>query len=81
MCHAFCPDGKTLVVISRIKNGDWFLVYQQEKVDIFKALMRTHKVAFGALLIGSVGIVVMALYLPTVMLLRIRREDEEQKRS
>ena len=81
LCHAFCPDGKTLVVISRIKNGDWFLVYQQEKGDIFKALMRTHKVAFGALLIGSIGIVVMALYLPTVMLLRIRREDEEQNRS
>jgi two-component system NtrC family sensor kinase len=79
--HVFCPNRKTLVVMSRIKNGDWFLVYQQEKADIFKALMRTHRVVFGALLFGVIGIVVMALYLPTVMLLRMRKEYEEQDRS
>lgn len=74
----FSPDGKTLVVTSYIKSGDWLLVYQQKNADIFSALMRAHKIAFGALFIGGVGIVVMALYLPTVMLLRLRREDEEQ---
>jgi two-component system, NtrC family, sensor kinase len=74
-------DGKTLVVTAYIKSGDWLLVYQQENADVFSELTRTHKIAFGALFIGGVGIVVLALYLPTVILLKISQEFERKNTS
>jgi two-component system, NtrC family, sensor kinase len=61
-----------------LKDGDWLLLFQQNKADAFSSFYRTLKIAAVIFLLGGVGIVSMAFILSRRMTARIQRADREK---
>jgi len=70
---------ENLYVASLIKNGDWILIYQQDKSDAFLDLTHAKQIAFFIILIGGIIIVVTAFLLSKRMVARIAQADGEKE--
>jgi two-component system NtrC family sensor kinase len=68
-----------LYVAAMIKNGDWLLVYQQDKSDAFSGLTHTKQIALFIILIGGIVIVVTAFLFSKRMVERIAKADGEKE--
>jgi len=69
---------ETIFVSSPIKNGDWLMVYQQETADAFSDLNQTRNLAAVILLLGGVGITIMALLMSKRMARKVEMSDQEK---
>ena len=67
-----------LYVASLIKNGDWILIYQQDKSDAFSDLTHAKQIALLIILTGGMVIIVMAFLLSKRMVARIAQADGEK---
>jgi two-component system NtrC family sensor kinase len=76
------PDSKNrknIYVASFLKNGDWLLVYQQRAADAFADLNKTFKITTILMLLGPLGVVIMAFTLSRMIVNRIARADTEKQ--
>ena len=71
-------DRETIFVTSPIKNGDWLMVYQQETADAFSQLDQTRNLAAVIVLLGGVGITIMALLMSKRMARKVMLSDQEK---
>ncbi|RPH49723.1 MAG: sensor histidine kinase [Desulfobacteraceae bacterium] len=70
---------ENLYVASLIKNGDWMLIYQQDKSDAFSDLTHAKQIALIIILIGGMVIFVTAFLLSKRMVERIAQADGEKE--
>ena len=70
---------ETLFVTSPLKNGDWIMIYQQDADDAFSALRRTRTLAMVVLLLGGIGITVMAYLMSRRMARKVENADVEKE--
>lgn len=68
----------SVYVVTPIKNGEWFLVYQQEAQDAFADLISTRRLAFLIFAIGAIAILIKAFVLSRRMVGRIAQADQEK---
>ncbi|MBI5250645.1 MAG: two-component sensor histidine kinase [Desulfomonile tiedjei] len=68
-----------LYVMSRLKNGDWILAFQQSAQDAYSALYTARLIAMVIFLVGVLGIVVVAIVLSKRVVTRIIRADKEKE--
>jgi two-component system NtrC family sensor kinase len=68
---------KSIFVEAFMKNGDWFLVYQQDASDAYSRLQNAMKLAIVIILLSGFGIMSVAFVVSKRMVRRIRRADEE----
>ena len=73
-------DGKGVIhVMSRLKNGDWVLAFQQTEADAYKALYLVRTVSVLIFFVGVIGIIVVAVLLSKRLVKRIRQADQEKE--
>ncbi len=73
-------NGTELIyVMSKLKNGEWLLAFQQEPSDAFAALYAARTVTVLIFLVGLIGIVVVALMLSKRMVKHIAEADQEKQ--
>jgi len=73
------PSGKPVIwVTTSLKQGEWLLVFRQERADAFASLYRARGIVLAIIAVGSIGIVVMALALSRGMVRRIELADKEK---
>ncbi len=70
---------QTIFVTSPIKNGDWLMVYQQDVSDAFSDLNQARNLAAIVLLLGGIGIVVMAYLMSKRMARKVEKSDLEKE--
>jgi len=68
-----------LYVTACLKDGDWLLVFRQRTSDAFADFRRTLKVTFATILLGGLGIVIMAILLSKRMASRLAEADWEKQ--
>lgn len=68
-----------IYVMTPLKNGDWFLVYQQEESDAFAELYRARKISLIIILLGGLAIVVTAYVLSRRMVNRFAQAEREKE--
>jgi two-component system, NtrC family, sensor kinase len=68
-----------IYLLTPLKNGEWFLVYQQAAEDAFSDLYGARRLALVIFLLGGMGIVVTAVLLSRRMVSRIARSDREKE--
>lgn len=66
-------------VMSRLKNGDWVLAFQQTESDAYKALYTVRTVTVLIFFLGVIGIVVVSVLLSKRLVKRIRQADQEKE--
>jgi len=69
---------EVLFVTSPLKDGDWYMVYQQDTADAFAALYRIRNVGLAVLLLGTVCILAMAFLLSRRMARKVEVADQEK---
>jgi len=69
---------ETIFVTSPIKNGEWLMVYQQEAADAFSDLNQARNLAAVILLLGGIGITIMALLMSRRMARKVEMSDLEK---
>ncbi len=70
---------ENLYVASLIKNGDWILIYQQDKSDAFSDLTHAKQIALLITLTGGMVIIVTAFLLSKRIVARIAQADGEKE--
>ena len=70
---------EVLYVTSPLKNGNWFMVYQQDAGDAFSALSRIRTLGLVVLLLGAIGIAVMAYLMARRMARKVEEADQEKE--
>jgi two-component system NtrC family sensor kinase len=70
---------ENIYVASLIKNGDWLLIYQQDKSDAFSDLTNAKQLAFFIILTGGIVIILTAFLLSKRMVARIAQADGEKE--
>lgn len=70
---------ENLYVASLIKNGDWILIYQQDKSDAFSDLTHAKQIALLIILTGGMVIIVTSFLLSKRMVARIAQADGEKE--
>ncbi len=71
---------KTLLyVITPLKSGEWYLVYQQEEADAFSSVYRARALAILICVLGGVSILIMAFVLSRKIVGRIAQADREKE--
>ncbi len=74
------PSGRTfLSLMTPLKNGQWILVYLQDKTDAFSDLYRARRLGLIIFLLGGLGIVGTSVFLSRRMVQRIARADREKE--
>jgi two-component system, NtrC family, sensor kinase len=69
--------GRDLIYLTTpLKDEEWILVYQQEDADAFSDLNQTRNLSIIILVIGGVGIIVMAFLLSRKMVAYIKKADQ-----
>ncbi len=68
-----------LYVTTPLKSGEWILIYQQDESDAFKSLYQTRVLALFIILLGGVGIVVVAFVLASRMSRHVEEADREKE--
>ena len=70
---------ENLYVASLIKNGDWILIYQQDKSDAFSDLTHAKQIALLIILTGGMVIIITSFLLSKRMVARIAQADGEKE--
>ena len=70
---------KYIYVADFLKNREWLLVFQQETAEVFADLRRTIYVAIFLILMGGLGIMIMAFFQSRRMVGRIAESDKEKE--
>ena len=70
---------EVLYVTSPLKNGNWFMVYQQDAGDAFSALSRIRNLGLVVLLLGAISIAVMAYLTARRMARKVEESDQEKE--
>jgi len=70
---------KKIFALSPLKDGHWFLVYQQRLSEALQDLNNTITLAALIVLFGAMGIVTMAFVLSRRMVLRIEQVNKEKE--
>jgi two-component system NtrC family sensor kinase len=70
---------KNIYVAAFLKNGEWLLMYQQRAADAFADLNKTFIITTVMMLLGMLGIIIMAFMLSKMIVRRIARADEEKQ--
>ncbi len=65
-----------LYLTTPLKDKEWILVYQQEDADAFSDLNQTRNLSIIILVIGGIGIIVMAFLLSRKMVAYIKKADK-----
>jgi len=76
------PNGsgdRYIYVVSRLKNGQWLLAFQQTAEDAYSALYAARNITIAIFLLGVLGTVVVAVLLSRRVVLRIMRADSEKQ--
>ncbi|MCK8601563.1 sensor histidine kinase [Desulfoferrobacter suflitae] len=68
-----------LYVMTPLKNGDWFLVYQQEERDAFADLYRARKIALTIILLGGLAIIFTSYVLSRRMVRHFAQAEREKE--
>ena len=72
--------GKNLIYLTTpLKDEEWILVYQQEDADAFSDLNQTLNLSIIILVIGAIGIIVMAFLLSRKMVEYIKKADQDKE--
>jgi len=72
--------GKNLIYLTTpLKDEEWILVYQQEDADAFSDLNQTLNLSIIILVIGAIGISVMAFLLSRKMVEYIKKADQDKE--
>lgn len=72
--------GKNLIYLTTpLKDEEWILVYQQEDADAFSDLNQTQNLSIIILVIGAIGIIVMAFLLSRKMVDYIKKADQDKE--
>jgi two-component system NtrC family sensor kinase len=72
--------GKNLIYLTTpLKDEEWILVYQQEDADAFSDLNQTLNLSIIILVIGAIGIIVMAFLLSRKMVEYIKKADQDEE--
>jgi two-component system NtrC family sensor kinase len=69
---------ETIFVTSPIKNGDWLMVFQQDVSDAFSELDQARNLAIVVVLLGGIGITVMAYLMSRRMARKVEMSDLEK---
>jgi two-component system, NtrC family, sensor kinase len=69
-----------LFAVSTMKNGEWFLVIQQQASDAFSELNRMIYIAIFIFLVGGISIILMAFATSKQVVRRIRKADAEKEK-
>jgi len=70
---------KRIYVADFLKNGEWLLVFQQDTAEVFAELHRAVYIAVFIILIGGLGIIIMAFFQSRRMVGRIAEADKEKE--
>jgi len=74
------PSGvDKIFVVAPLKNGEWILVYQQDRDDAFTELYKSRRISLAIMAVGGLGIVIMAVLMTRRMVSRIRQADTEME--
>ena len=68
-----------IYVMTPLKDGDWFLVYQQEESDAFSQLYRARRIALIIVLLGGLTIVFTAYVLSKRMVNHFAQAEREKE--
>jgi len=68
-----------LYVTTPLKSGEWILIFQQDESDAFRNLYQTRVLALFIILMGGIGIVVVAFVLASRMSRHVEEADREQE--
>ncbi|MBF0099634.1 MAG: GHKL domain-containing protein [Desulfobacterales bacterium] len=75
----FYKDKNNIYVFAYLKNGDWFLVYQQKNSDAFVDLYRAQLIAALIAILGASFAFIIALWVSRRVVSRIARVDQEKE--
>ncbi|MDI6687013.1 MAG: ATP-binding protein [Desulfobacterales bacterium] len=70
---------KRIYVADFLKNGEWLLVFQQDTAEVFAELHKAMYIAVFIILIGGLGIIIMAFFQSRRMVCRIAEADKEKE--
>ena len=71
--------GEMIYLITPLKKGEWFLVYQQSSKDAFSDIYQTRQLSIFLLTIGAVIVLGVAYLLSRKMVQQIKKSDEEKE--
>ena len=72
-------NGKKLIYATvHLKQGDWWMILQQDLTDAYSDLYRTQQIAIIIMLVGGLGIVGTSLLLSRGLIKRISQADREK---
>ena len=73
-------EGRDIIhVMSRLKNGDWVLAFQQTESDAYKALYTVRTITLLIFFLGVIGIAFVSVLLSKRLVKRIRQADQEKE--
>ncbi len=70
---------ENIYIAAFLKNGDWLLIYQQRMADAFADLSKTFKITTILIVIGLIGIIIMAFTLSRTLVRRVAKADSEKQ--
>jgi two-component system NtrC family sensor kinase len=70
---------KNIYATSPLKNGDWLLVFQQSEADAFDKLQSAITTIFIFILIGAIGVIIIAFMVSKRMVVYISRGEKEKQ--
>ncbi|MDO9566014.1 MAG: ATP-binding protein [Candidatus Desulfaltia sp.] len=70
---------KRIYVADFLKKGEWLLVFQQDTAEVFAELHRAMYIAVFIILMGGLGIIIMAFFQSRRMVGRIAEADKEKE--
>jgi len=70
---------ENIYVAAFLKSGDWLLVYQQRVVDAFADLNKTFIRTIALMVLGVLGIIIMAFTLSNTIVKRVEKADSEKQ--
>jgi two-component system NtrC family sensor kinase len=65
--------------MSRLKNGEWVLAFQQTESDAYKALYTVRTITLLIFFLGVIGIAFVSVVLAKRLVKRIRQADQEKE--
>ncbi len=72
-------QNENIYIAAFLKNGDWLLVYQQRMADAFADLGKTFRITTVLIVIGLIGIIIMAFTLSKTIVRRVAKADSEKQ--
>ena len=76
---SYNSQDKNIYIAAPIKNGDWLFVYQQRMADAFADLRKTFMMTTALMLVGVIGIIIMAFTLSKMIIGRVAKADSEKQ--